>query len=129
MSEILLKEASDLRVFLLVGDLGTGKTSLTKFLVQNLGVVDQVSSPTFSIVNQYISEAHGPIYHFDLYRIKGIEELEDIGFFEYLDSGAYCFIEWPEIVHDYIVTPYTEIKMSILENNDRKVIISSSRKD
>lgn len=109
-------------IFLLIGDLGAGKTTLVKNLMHHLGVEDSVTSPTFSIVNEYEGKS-GPIYHFDLYRIESVEELEEIGFFEYLDSGNPCFIEWPEIVMDYIDLPSLQINLSILENNTRNMII------
>ncbi|GLR18126.1 tRNA (adenosine(37)-N6)-threonylcarbamoyltransferase complex ATPase subunit type 1 TsaE [Portibacter lacus] len=117
---IALSEAY--KVFIFNGDLGSGKTTLIKKLIAKLGCDDHVSSPTFSIVNEY----SGPIYHFDLYRIKDTEELEDIGFFQYLDSGNYCFIEWPGIAVPYLDMPFVEIKMSILENNTRNVLILGS---
>lgn len=77
------------------GDLGAGKTTLIKALVQKLGSDDLVSSPTFSIVNEYKSK-ESKIYHFDFYRIENEEEAYDIGFEDYVDSGAWVFIEWPE---------------------------------
>ncbi|MCL4106481.1 UNVERIFIED_CONTAM: hypothetical protein GTU68_030439 [Idotea baltica] len=91
-------------------------------MIAHLGCADHVSSPTFSIVNEY----SGPIYHFDLYRIKDADELEDIGFMQYLDSENYCFIEWPEIAEPYLDMPYVEINISILENNTRNVLILGS---
>jgi tRNA threonylcarbamoyladenosine biosynthesis protein TsaE len=92
--EIILN--SKYKIFTLTGNLGAGKTTLVKFLCKNLNSPDEVTSPTFSLVNEYVFPS-GKIYHFDLYRINHIEELLNIGFDEYIDSGNYCFIEWPEI--------------------------------
>ncbi|WP_159479572.1 tRNA (adenosine(37)-N6)-threonylcarbamoyltransferase complex ATPase subunit type 1 TsaE [Chryseobacterium sp. 18068] len=86
-------------ILLLKGNLGAGKTTFTQFLLKNLGSEDEVSSPTYSIVNEY-SSPKGKIYHFDLYRLKNIEEVYDIGIEEYLDNAFLCIIEWPEVYED-----------------------------
>lgn len=83
-------------VLLLKGNLGAGKTTFTQHLLKKMGVAEQVSSPTYSIVNEY-GTANGKIYHFDLYRMNSEEEVFDMGMEEYLDSGSFCIIEWPEI--------------------------------
>lgn len=83
-------------ILLLKGNLGAGKTTFTQFLLKNLGSEDEVSSPTYSIVNEYNSPK-GKIFHFDLYRLKNIEEVYDIGIEEYLDNSYLCIIEWPEV--------------------------------
>ncbi len=118
----IMEQLKERRTVTFKGDLGAGKTSLIKFLSKNLGTKDLVSSPTFSIVNEYRGE-EDTIYHFDLYRIEEIHELEEIGFFEYLESNAYIFIEWPEIAEDYIDGPYLEINISLLENNTRNILL------
>ncbi|MDQ8144284.1 tRNA (adenosine(37)-N6)-threonylcarbamoyltransferase complex ATPase subunit type 1 TsaE [Chryseobacterium sp. CFS15] len=86
-------------ILLLKGNLGAGKTTFTQFLLKNLGSKDEVNSPTYSIVNEYNSPK-GKIYHFDLYRLKNIEEVYDIGIEEYLDNAYLCIIEWPEVYED-----------------------------
>ncbi|MNU35987.1 tRNA threonylcarbamoyladenosine biosynthesis protein TsaE [compost metagenome] len=86
-------------ILLLKGNLGAGKTTFTQFLLKNLGSEDEVNSPTYSIVNEYNSPK-GKIYHFDLYRLKNIEEVYDIGIEEYLDNAFLCIIEWPEVYED-----------------------------
>ncbi|AZA75908.1 tRNA (adenosine(37)-N6)-threonylcarbamoyltransferase complex ATPase subunit type 1 TsaE [Chryseobacterium indoltheticum] len=86
-------------ILLLKGNLGAGKTTFTQFLIKNLGSKDEVNSPTYSIVNEYNSPK-GKIYHFDLYRLKNIEEVYDIGIEEYLDNAFLCIIEWPEVYED-----------------------------
>ncbi len=87
---------SKYKIFTLTGNLGAGKTTLVKEFCKILDSNDDVTSPTFSIVNEYLIPS-GKVYHFDLYRINDKEELLNIGFNEYIDSGNYCFIEWPEI--------------------------------
>ena len=91
-------------IYLLYGNLGAGKTTWVKYLVSHLGGdARQVDSPTFSIVNTY--EVNGtPIHHFDLYRLESLEEIEDIGFMEYIDSGNLCIIEWPEKIAEFLPT-------------------------
>lgn len=86
-------------ILLLKGNLGAGKTTFTQFLLKDLGSEDEVNSPTYSIVNEY-SSSKGKIYHFDLYRLKNIEEVYDIGIEEYLDNAFLCIIEWPEVYED-----------------------------
>lgn len=86
-------------ILLLKGNLGAGKTTFTQFLLKKLGSKDEVSSPTYSIVNEY-SSPKGKIFHFDLYRLKNIDEVYDIGIEEYLDNSFLCIIEWPEVYED-----------------------------
>ena len=121
LSLILLKNSGENKIYIFQGDLGSGKTTLIQKMVKNLGSEDDVTSPTFSIINEYkINDDR--IYHMDLYRLKTIEEAQDIGIFEYLDSGNYCFIEWPELIIPCLDLPYTEINIDILENNTRNII-------
>lgn len=86
-------------ILLLKGNLGAGKTTFSQFLLKKIGSTDEVNSPTYSIVNEYNSPK-GKIFHFDLYRLKNIEEVYDIGIEEYLDNAALCIIEWPEIYEE-----------------------------
>ena len=106
------------RIFILEGEMGAGKTTLTKSICKHLGANDNVCSPTFAIVNQYYSEKAGDIYHFDFYRINKEQEAFDIGFEEYLYSGNYCFIEWAEKVSNLLPLHY--IIISIKETQDQK---------
>jgi tRNA threonylcarbamoyladenosine biosynthesis protein TsaE len=92
----LLQLSDDRRIWLLTGDLGSGKTTLIQHICNRLGVVDAVHSPTFSLVNEYRTDTGTPIYHFDLYRLKSAREAYEIGLEEYVESGHYCFVEWPE---------------------------------
>lgn len=86
-------------ILLLKGNLGAGKTTFTQFLMKKLGSGNEVSSPTYSIVNEY-NTPQGKVFHFDLYRLKNIDEVYDIGIEEYLDNAFLCIIEWPEVYED-----------------------------
>lgn len=98
-------------ILLLKGNLGAGKTTFTQFLLKNLGSTDEVSSPTYAIVNEY-DAPKGKIFHFDLYRMKSIEEVYDIGIEEYLDNAFLCIIEWPEIYEAELADlPHHEINI------------------
>ena len=104
-------------ILLLKGNLGAGKTTFTKFLLKNLGSEDEVSSPTYAIVNEYHTPK-GKVFHFDLYRIKNITEVYDIGMDEYLDNAQLCIIEWPEIYEEELEgLPHHEITIT---NNEEK---------
>lgn len=98
------------------GEMGSGKTTIIKALCDCLGVKDNVSSPTFSIVNEYFTENGETIYHFDFYRLKSLREALDIGVEEYFYSGAYCFIEWPEKIGELL--PETALRVFIEKEND-----------
>lgn len=111
------------KVLVFRGGMGFGKTTLIKALVRALGSTDNVSSPTFSLVNPY-EGANDKIYHFDFYRIKNEEEAFDIGFEEYLYSGDWCFIEWAERVEKYLPETYTIVELIQIDKNHRKLKIS-----
>lgn len=87
------------RILLLKGNLGAGKTTFSQFLLKSLGSTDEVSSPTYTIVNEY-NTPNGVVFHFDLYRMKSVEEVYDIGMEDYLDNARLCIIEWPDIYED-----------------------------
>lgn len=107
----------DSTVFAFYGNMGAGKTTFVKAVCEELGVDDVITSPTFSIVNEYRSKQTGElIYHFDFYRVKKIEEVYDMGFEDYFYSGALCFIEWPELCEE--VLPDDTVKVSINEEPD-----------
>ena len=110
---------SKYKIILFEGEMGAGKTTLTKALAKCLGVQDMTSSPTFSLVNEYES-TDGLLYHFDLFRLKDLSEAYDIGIDEYLDSGNYCFIEWPEEIMP-ILTDYHRIQLTIVDAETRRL--------
>ena len=118
----IISFAGSEKIFLFYGDMGVGKTTLIKSLCKHLGTNDNVASPTFSIVNEY-KTPDGSIYHFDFYRLKTQTEALDMGFEEYLYSGNYCFIEWPEKIPDLLPLHYISIKITIGANDTRLVNI------
>jgi tRNA threonylcarbamoyladenosine biosynthesis protein TsaE len=107
-------------IFLLKGNLGAGKTTFTQFLLKELGSTDEVSSPTYTIVNEY-DTSKGKVFHFDLYRLKNADEVEDIGMQDYLDHSFLCLIEWPEIYEDEFKN-YPFHEMSIENTDDCRVV-------
>mgnify|MGYP003578277273 CR=1 FL=1 len=109
--------------FIFEGEMGAGKTTLIKALAQAMGVTEVVSSPTFSIVNEYNANGQA-IYHFDFYRIKNLQEAYDIGYEEYFYSGNTCFIEWPEKVAELIPDHFVQIKIETLDEHSRLLSIS-----
>lgn len=108
-------------IWLLMGQMGAGKTTLSKAICTNLGVVDLVQSPTFSLVNEYLTNMGDTVYHFDFYRIEDIDELANIGVEEYFDSGNLCLIEWPEKVSELIPEEYLKIFIEVLGDNTRVI--------
>lgn len=96
------------------GEMGVGKTTFIKELCAKMGVIDVVSSPTFSIVNEYFSESQGVIFHFDFYRIESEQEIYDIGFEEYLNQDAIILMEWPEKIPNLL--PEDTLLINIVEN-------------
>ena len=121
IAQQLLKKYN-LKIFLFYGEMGVGKTRFIKSLCKGLDVLDVVSSPTFSIVNQYLNKNNDFIYHFDFYRTNNKEEIFDIGYEEYIYSSSYCFIEWPEKIESLLPNNYIKIEM-ILDGNNRKINI------
>lgn len=97
-------------VFTLTGDLGVGKTVFAKGFAKGLGVTEPVTSPTFTIVQEYLS-GRLPFYHFDVYRIGDPDEMEETGFYDYLDRGGVVLIEWAELIEDILPSPRTAIKL------------------
>lgn len=123
LAKTLIAFAGDVRIWLIFGEMGAGKTTLIKALCGVLGVEDTVSSPSFSIVNEYpLGEAS--VYHFDFYRIRNEQEAFEIGTEEYFYSGAYCFVEWPEKIPSLIPSSYVALKIAGGNYNERTIAIS-----
>ena len=116
----LATKAINSDIILLSGEVGAGKTTLIKEILRTLKVNDNVNSPTFSIINEYITRDKKIIYHIDLYRIKTIDELHSIGFFEYLDSKNLCFIEWGDIIEEILKVDYNKF-LIVKKQNFRSI--------
>ena len=126
--KMLLNYAPQARVIAFYGEIGAGKTAFIQALCRHLGVKEEVASPTFSIVNEYEymgfvkGEAHR-VFHMDLYRLKSTEEALQIGIEDYLYTGAYCLIEWPELIEDLLPEDAVRIKLEIIGDSSRKILI------
>ncbi|MEO5571086.1 MAG: tRNA (adenosine(37)-N6)-threonylcarbamoyltransferase complex ATPase subunit type 1 TsaE [Bacteroidia bacterium] len=119
VAEKILSELKDHRIIALYGAMGAGKTTLIKSICKKLGVTDDVTSPTFAIMNEYKAKKN-PVYHFDFYRINSESEAFDIGYENFFFSGNYCFIEWPEKIKNLL--PEQRAEIHILELNGSRQI-------
>jgi len=116
-----LVETEGTRLFAFYGQMGAGKTTFIKAICRELEVTDVVTSPTFTLINEYKRPGKTPVFHFDFYRIKNINEVFDFGFEEYIDGSSYCFMEWPEKI-EYILPPETlKIYITVNEDGSRSV--------
>ena len=122
--DLIQKKDKSLKIFLFTGQVGSGKTTMIKSFTKKLSVNNNTSSPTFNIINEYKDDNKKSIYHLDLYRLKSINDLVEIGFEEYINSGNYCFIEWPEIADSFFVDKYISINISINSKNSRDIDIT-----
>lgn len=112
----------DGKVFL-TGEMGAGKTTFCKSIIRNMGIDNEVSSPTYSIVNEYEMPGSGrKVYHMDLYRLKNIEEALDIGIEDYLYDNSFCLIEWPEIIENLANEKTCRISITNMSDNRRKLV-------
>jgi len=119
-----LTAAGTCRIWLFYGEMGAGKTTFIKAIGEQLGVVGAMSSPTFSIVNEYVTEGEDRIFHFDFFRIKSEAEAYEIGTEEYFYSGNYCFVEWPDKIPGLIPPHYAEIKITLENETCRTIALS-----
>ena len=118
-----LEESAPARIIAFYAPMGAGKTTFTTALCRRLGVrEDAVSSPTFAIVNEYRTASGDSIFHFDFYRIKNVAEALDIGFYDYIDSGSLCLLEWPENIES--ILPEETLKVRITAAPDGSRILS-----
>lgn len=104
-------------------EMGSGKTTFIKKICEQLQVVSDTSSPTFSLVNEYQTAAGETIYHLDLYRLETLREALDAGVLQYLDSGSICFIEWPELIKPIVPAKHLEININLVEQNARRIAV------
>ncbi|MCB9360315.1 MAG: tRNA (adenosine(37)-N6)-threonylcarbamoyltransferase complex ATPase subunit type 1 TsaE [Flavobacteriales bacterium] len=125
ISKELLKLFGDNKVVLFNGEMGAGKTTLIKHLCKNLGISENTSSPTFSIVNEYRNNENKSIYHFDFYRIENEQEAMDFGYEDYFYSNSFCFIEWAEKIPNLIPQNHMVINIEIDNDNNRIISIAS----
>ncbi len=124
IAQQIIAYAGSNRIFIFYGDMGAGKTTLIKELCACLGVTENVSSPTFSIVNEYAAPG-SKVYHFDFYRLKSQTEAFDMGYEEYFYSGDYCFVEWPEKIPDLLPVDCTKVSIDLENNGSRKIIVQN----
>ena len=116
----------DNTVFAFYGKMGAGKTTFIKAVCEELGVTDVINSPTFAIVNEYRSDTTAElIYHFDMYRLKNLDEAFDIGIEDYLFCGAVCFIEWPERIEDILPDDTVTVHITVNDDDSRTLTIDS----
>jgi len=118
-----LRETADKRIFAFYGQMGSGKTTFIRALCHEMDVADTVTSPTFTLINEYRRPGNLPVYHFDFYRIKKISEVLDFGIEEYFDSASPCFMEWPELIEPLL--PAETLRLSITVTGDGSRIIET----
>ncbi len=119
LANVILEKAGSSRLFAFYGEMGAGKTTLILEMLKIMGVNDG-SSPTYSIVNEYQSKNGEPVYHFDFYRINSLDEAYDVGYEIYFFSGQYCFVEWPEKIGELI--PEDAVKVHLTVRNETREI-------
>ena len=120
-AEELIAQFPQERVFAFYGKMGAGKTTFIQSICRALGSEDNVTSPTFALINEYMNAEMNSIFHFDFYRIKAIEEAFDLGYEDYIYSGNYCLIEWPEMIEPLLPETLVEVKIEALDNNTRMI--------
>lgn len=115
----LLDQTKGKKIYAFYGAMGAGKTTIIKALCEFLGATDLVSSPTFTLVNEYRTASRESLYHIDFYRIKKHDEVFDFGIEEYLSGDNYCFMEWPELVEDILPEGTVRVRITVGENEER----------
>lgn len=110
------------KVFAFYGKMGAGKTTFIKAICEELGVTDVITSPTFALVNEYTVADGSPIYHFDFYRIKKLDEVYDMGYEDYFYGGSLCFLEWPELIEEILPEDVTKVTITEEADGSRKVV-------
>lgn len=117
----ILKQFPDNRLWLFYGPMGSGKTTIIKEFCRQLGVTEETSSPTFSIINEYKSLTHQRVYHSDLYRLKKQTEVVDTGLAEMINSAYHLFIEWPELAENILPAENVQVHLEVIDENVRKI--------
>lgn len=119
----IISTSKEKKIICFEGNLGAGKTTIIQALCTELGVEGEMSSPTYSIVNEYETKAGDKIYHMDLYRLKTLEEVLDAGIEDYFYEKNYCFIEWPEVAKQILPEKIVQIQVEKISENKRKLSI------
>lgn len=124
-ARLVIANAGNHTIWVFDGEMGAGKTTLIKAIGKELGILDNVTSPTFSLVNEYATGEGKRYYHFDFYRINSEEEALDIGVDEYFGSGEICFVEWASKIPHLIPDHYLKISINLVSENSRELILTS----
>lgn len=122
-AQTFVNAMGDKKIFAFYGEMGTGKTTFIKAVCKILGVAESITSPTFAIVNEYKKKDGKPVFHFDFYRIKNIEDVFDFGYEDYFYSGDICFIEWPELIEALLPDDVVKIQLTVGFNEERLISI------
>lgn len=122
-AEAIIANSGGSGVVAFFGEMGAGKTTLIREICEQLGVSDTVTSPTFALVNHYMSGDGSDIYHFDFYRIEKLEEAYDLGYDEYFDSGALCLVEWPEKIEQLLPPETLKVNIKVTGPESRLITI------
>ncbi|HKM43909.1 MAG TPA: tRNA (adenosine(37)-N6)-threonylcarbamoyltransferase complex ATPase subunit type 1 TsaE [Dysgonamonadaceae bacterium] len=122
-AKIFVEKFGDKKIFAFYGEMGAGKTTFIKAVCKSMEVTGTITSPTFSLVNEYETDNGMTIYHFDFYRIENIEEVYDFGYEDYFYSDKMCFIEWPELVETLLPEDVVEVKISVDDNEQRLISV------
>ena len=120
----LLKHSGENKIFAFYGSMGAGKTTIIKAICEHLGAIDIISSPTFTLVNEYRTSEGKALFHIDFYRIKKQEEVFDFGIEEYLTGDSYCFMEWPELIEEILPPETVKVRIFVDESEQRILTIS-----
>lgn len=122
VAQNIAEYAGDRKIWLFSGEIGAGKTTLIQQICQFYGITEKVTSPTYSLINQYKLD-QGILYHLDLYRLNSLEEVIDIGIEDLLYGESYCLIEWPDLISPLLPEEVLKIKLEIVEDSKRKIIL------
>lgn len=122
----LLDQFRNARIFAFFGEMGAGKTTFIQSFCRAIGSPDTVTSPSFAIINEYSDISGNPVYHFDFYRIKNLEEAFDLGYEDYIYSGFYCLIEWPEKIEQLLPESYIEVTVMVQQDGKRSITAKPS---
>lgn len=123
IAKTLLEKYPEKRIFAFFGEMGAGKTTLIKKISEALDVQDNVSSPTFALINEYQTSHEEPVYHFDFYRLKNISEALDLGYEDYFYSGNYCLIEWPGLIETLLPEGTVKVEINVDEKTGQRAFI------